>query len=136
MRNSNEATIRHRTRAPTVEHAVVREGAFPEARFSARPHGRDHGAGVRQDQQCAGAVPLIDQDLVSRWHVHANVTHSLEPAKAALIKDTLDQFGQVRIRVTGSSMLPSIWPGDVLTIHRGVTSDVRGGDVVLFTRDG
>ena len=53
-----------------------------------------------------------------------------------LAAEVLCRFGEVRLRVTGSSMLPSIQPGDVLTIHRCVMSSVEAGAIVLFTRDG
>jgi signal peptidase I len=45
------------------------------------------------------------------------------------------RFGQARIKLAGTSMLPSIWPGDVVTVGRRATCDVGIGDVVLFTRE-
>jgi hypothetical protein len=53
-----------------------------------------------------------------------------------LAVEVLGRFGEVRLRVTGSSMLPSVQPGDVLTIRRCVMSEVESGAIVLFTRDG
>lgn len=32
-------------------------------------------------------------------------------------------------------MLPAVWPGDVLVIHRVTRSEVSRGDIVLFGRD-
>jgi len=52
-----------------------------------------------------------------------------------LIVDALARFGEVKLRVTGASMLPTIWPGDTLTIRRRAISDVHPGEVVLFSRD-
>jgi hypothetical protein len=59
-----------------------------------------------------------------------------EDTVEGLAAEVLDRFGEVRLRVTGSSMLPSVRPGDVLTIRRCVMSAVESGAIVLFTRDG
>jgi hypothetical protein len=53
-----------------------------------------------------------------------------------LAAEVLSRFGEVRMRVIGSSMLPSLRPGDVLTIRRCAMSAVESGAIVLFTRDG
>ncbi len=60
---------------------------------------------------------------------------STDAAKCALAVEVLRAFGVLRLRVTGSSMLPSIWPGDVLWFRRCGPDDAKPGDVVLFTRD-
>ncbi|HEX4782028.1 MAG TPA: S24/S26 family peptidase [Usitatibacter sp.] len=49
---------------------------------------------------------------------------------------SLRQTGRLRLRVTGASMLPAIRPGDVLEVRSMGIDAVRGGDVVLFARDG
>jgi len=54
----------------------------------------------------------------------------------ALLRDALDRFGEVQLRVTGSSMLPAIWPGDVVTIAERHLADVRPGEVAAFARGG
>jgi hypothetical protein len=53
-----------------------------------------------------------------------------------LAAEVLSRFDEVRLRVIGSSMLPSVQPGDVLTIRRCAMSAVESGAIVLFTRDG
>lgn len=65
----------------------------------------------------------------------ADVNASVDRSKIALIGDVLRRFGEVRIRVTGSSMLPSVWPGDQLTIRRRLVTETRTGDIAVFTRD-
>ena len=43
----------------------------------------------------------------------------------------------VRIRVTGTSMLASIWPGDALTVRPFATRQLRiDRRIVLYTREG
>jgi signal peptidase I len=61
---------------------------------------------------------------------------STDAAKCALAVASLRAFGVLRLRVTGSSMLPSILPGDVLWFRRCAANEARTGEVVLFTREG
>lgn len=60
----------------------------------------------------------------------------LEAAKCDLAADVIRQFGEVRLKVTGASMLPSVWPGDVLTVRRRSIAEVRPGRIVLGYRNG
>ncbi len=41
--------------------------------------------------------------------------------------------GSLRLRVTGWSMLPTIWPGDTLVIEQASGDQVLEGDIVLFS---
>jgi signal peptidase I len=45
-------------------------------------------------------------------------------------------FGTLRLRVTGTSMLPAIQPGDLLSIGRVDLRDTSPGEIVLFERGG
>jgi len=56
--------------------------------------------------------------------------------KGELFLEILYSTGQAMLAVTGASMLPAIWPGDVLEVHRQAASEISPGDVVLFTRRG
>ncbi len=42
----------------------------------------------------------------------------------------------VRLRVHGESMLPAVWPGDVVEIESCSLADVRPGEIVLALREG
>ena len=58
---------------------------------------------------------------------------------AALLKNELAaqllrSVGELRLRVTGSSMLPAVRPGDVLTVRRCAIDEATRGDIILFTR--
>jgi Peptidase S24-like len=59
--------------------------------------------------------------------------------RTALVADVLRRqpaSGQVvSLRVHGESMLPAIWPGDVVEIQ-SCSEDIRPGEIVLATRDG
>jgi signal peptidase I len=52
-----------------------------------------------------------------------------------LAAEVLRCCGTLRLQVTGWSMLPAIWPGDILFVETATTNGVREGDVVLFGRD-
>ena len=48
--------------------------------------------------------------------------------------DVLKKFGRLRLRAWGESMLPSVWPGDVLTLERCHPEQLERGEIVLFRR--
>jgi hypothetical protein len=56
--------------------------------------------------------------------------------RSALVADALRSNGRLRLRVHGESMLPSLWPGDVVEIASCSPEDLRSGDVVLAQRNG
>ncbi len=63
-----------------------------------------------------------------------------DPARVAMKQElalrVLKDYGRVRIRVFGTSMLPALWPGDVLGIERTDGSEIGPGDIALFESRG
>jgi hypothetical protein len=59
-----------------------------------------------------------------------------ELVKCQLVVDTLRTFGRIRLRVTGSSMLPAVWPGDILSVSCSGIDQVSLNDIVLSQRQG
>jgi Peptidase S24-like len=55
--------------------------------------------------------------------------------KLGLAAEILRRRGNVRLRALGMSMLPTLWPGDLLTIQSTGCDDVAPGDIVLILRD-
>ncbi len=53
-----------------------------------------------------------------------------------LFLEVLHSFGEAKLAVTGTSMLPSVCPGDVLEVHRESPAEVLPGQLVLFEREG
>src|SRR5713101_5606178 len=53
-----------------------------------------------------------------------------------LAEEIVRNFGQVRLRVFGTSMVPSILPGDLVSVERIEMENVSPGDVVLFLQSG
>jgi signal peptidase I len=58
-----------------------------------------------------------------------------EHSKLDLTAEVLYSFGKVRLRLAGISMLPTLWPGDLLTIEPVDIEQVTRGDLVLYTRE-
>jgi hypothetical protein len=55
--------------------------------------------------------------------------------KLGLAAEMLRRRGTVRLELRGTSMLPCLWPGDLLTIQNAVHDEVVPGDIVLVMRD-
>ncbi len=53
-----------------------------------------------------------------------------------LAMELVRAFGHVRLRVFGTSMVPSILPGDLISVEQASVYDISIGNVVLFWRDG
>lgn len=51
-----------------------------------------------------------------------------------LVTEVARCFGEVRLRVTGASMLPAIWPGDVLRVQYCTIPDLQRGQILLYRR--
>ena len=58
-----------------------------------------------------------------------NDVHAL---KCELAAEVLCSCGTLRLRVTGWSMLPAVWPGDTLLVESARPGTTREGDIVLF----
>jgi DNA-directed RNA polymerase subunit H (RpoH/RPB5) len=61
-------------------------------------------------------------------------TGPVELLKNELAAEVVRRFGELRLRVTGSSMLPAVQPADVLLVRRCPIEQAAPGDVILFTR--
>jgi len=59
----------------------------------------------------------------------------LEDPKLGLAAEMLRGRGTVHLTLRGTSMLPSLWPGDLLTIESAAYDEVVPGDIVLVMRD-
>lgn len=57
-------------------------------------------------------------------------------ARAGLAAEIVRSFGEAPFKLVGASMLPSLWPGDVLVVRRAKADGVRTGDLLQFQRHG
>ena len=51
-----------------------------------------------------------------------------------LASDVVRRFGGVRLRVFGTSMVPAILPGDLISVQRADLSEISIGEIVLYLR--
>jgi hypothetical protein len=58
-----------------------------------------------------------------------------EDPKLGLAAEILRCRGTVYLKAWGTSMLPSVWPGDLLTIQSAAHDEIFPGDIVLVLRD-
>lgn len=58
-----------------------------------------------------------------------------DQVRGMLLAELLQRFGRARLCVTGTSMLPSLWPGDMVEVVRCDPSALRRRDVILVQRD-
>jgi signal peptidase I len=53
-----------------------------------------------------------------------------------LVGDVVRTFGYVRLRVFGTSMVPSILPGDLICVQRANISEISCGEIAVYAREG
>ncbi len=65
-----------------------------------------------------------------------NLEAQRHDACCELVHEVADAAGEVRLKVAGASMLPAIWPGDVITVRHCELAALKPGQIALFRRDG
>jgi hypothetical protein len=56
--------------------------------------------------------------------------------KCELAGEVVRTFGEVRLRVLGTSMVPAIHPGDLISIQHASLSEISLGEIVVYSREG
>src|ERR1700676_2666491 len=59
-----------------------------------------------------------------------------ENASKALVEEVVRSIGEVRLRVLGTSMVPAMLPGDLVSVRRAGLDEISAGEVVLFLQNG
>ncbi|OLC98442.1 MAG: hypothetical protein AUH86_05035 [Acidobacteria bacterium 13_1_40CM_4_58_4] len=59
-----------------------------------------------------------------------------EQSKCSLAVEVLQSWGELRLRTKGVSMLPTLWPGDLVTVQSCSFAVVQPGEIVLYVREG
>jgi len=65
----------------------------------------------------------------------ASTLETCEDPKPGLAAEMLRRGNSVQLKAWGTSMLPSVWPGDLLTIQSVAHNEIVPGDIVLVLRD-
>jgi signal peptidase I len=66
--------------------------------------------------------------MIRDAHLHEGCCH--------LVAEVVRATGSAKLKVTGLSMLPAIWPGDVLTVNKISPKMLERGQIVLYRGDG
>jgi signal peptidase I len=53
-----------------------------------------------------------------------------------LVSEAVRAAGRVRLRVSGTSMVPAMRPGDLITVERAGAAEISLGEIVVFARSG
>ena len=91
---------------------------------------------MRKACRHVGDLQRFAKDLLTLDNTPNVCTESWEAGRSSLAADSLRASGQLRLRVRGESMLPSLWPGQVVDIAGCSPDEVRPGEIVLAFRDG
>ncbi|HUK31015.1 MAG TPA: signal peptidase I [Candidatus Acidoferrum sp.] len=57
-------------------------------------------------------------------------------SKCDLVSKAVRKAGRVRLRVSGTSMVPAIRPGDLITVESALLPEIAPGEVIVFIRSG
>ncbi len=63
-------------------------------------------------------------------------TWDVQRIKSELLSEVIRVHGQGQFRALGTSMMPAVWPGDILTVRREDIAAIERGQIVLFMRHG
>jgi len=91
---------------------------------------------LRQDRWYFCDMQFCAKDLITLNSALNNSSQDWEAEVLALAAQSLRESGRLQLQVRGESMLPTLWPGDVVEISKCRVEDVRPGEIVLALRDG
>jgi hypothetical protein len=57
-----------------------------------------------------------------------------DQGRCSLAAEALRSWGTLKVRANGVSMLPTLWPGDILTVQSVRPEQVEPGEIVLYMR--
>jgi len=60
----------------------------------------------------------------------------IDGASHSLAEELLRETGEMRFLARGGSMVPAIYPGDAIVVQRAGITEIRIGEIVLFSRQG
>jgi hypothetical protein len=81
-------------------------------------------------------MSVLAKNLLTLENTTSAPRSSWSEERSALVADALRRSCRVRLRVHGESMLPALWPGDVVEMAGCSLEDVRPGEIVLARREG
>jgi signal peptidase I len=80
--------------------------------------------------------PAYSAPSAARTVNASNDSNASHATRLELAAEVLHRFGEVRFIAYGGSMVPSIYPGDLLIVRSESAADARRGEIVLFLLGG
>jgi hypothetical protein len=81
-------------------------------------------------------MQVQQEDFLKRARMTSNTLPSRDSVRLDLAAEVLRRFGEIRFVARGGSMIPSIYPGDLLTVRSQGIAEVPHGHIVLALREG
>jgi len=81
-------------------------------------------------------MQIQPEEFLTGKLIVADTLPSSGEVRLDLAAEVLRRFGEVRFVARGSSMIPSIYPGDLLTVRSQAIAEARYGHIVLALREG
>src|SRR5260370_30032760 len=136
LTNNDRKSSHSRETAATGQRGQ-RQEALPEAGIPLRTGIRDAGSGLRQDRHERHVSRPEQKKFVTLENTTRASRSRWSAQRSALVADVLRRSGRLRVRlqVHGESMLPALWPGDVVEIESCPPEEVWPGEIVLAQRD-
>jgi signal peptidase len=75
-------------------------------------------------------------DVESAGQAAAPTVSDQQALACELAAEVLRSSGHLRLRLEGASMLPALWPGDILSVSSVGPADAVPGDIVVYKRGG
>ncbi len=91
---------------------------------------------MRQDLSHPRQLPIQPEGLIAHHETMPASSQRNASATVAceLAGEVVRTFGQVRLRVSGTSMAPSILPGDFISVQRARWDEISRGEIVMFSQ--
>jgi signal peptidase I len=87
---------------------------------------------LRQGERYATTVQAQSEDGMTLVASRTQVSNG--PAYA-LLAELVRKYGTVRLHAVGTSMVPAIHPGDLLSVQRVDVKEILRGDIVVYARE-
>jgi len=81
-------------------------------------------------------MQFLEKEFLGLFNASSGTPAPGEAERSALAADSLRASGRLRLQVRGESMLPILWPGDVVEIASCSVDQVRPGEIALALREG
>jgi hypothetical protein len=92
--------------------------------------------GKRLSDRLNPALVRLSGRLRGRETPYCMDPQTRDEGRCNLAAEALRSWGTLKLRPTGTSMLPTLWPGDLLTVQSVRPDMTQPGDIVLCLRQG